>query len=198
MEAFENRPPYVDFEMRAVEDREASIVAGTYIAKDVPFAIITPAGSRDKIEKEASLWFAQIKQQTSEGRFPQAWLDAYNSAFKAWQEGQEIPTEGFPIRNWSVLSPGQVKMLIGLNIRTVEDLAAASDDVLDRIGIGARSLKQKAKDFFSVGDANKASAEVNALRAERDGLKLDNDKLLAEIKNLREQVQALQKVSVNA
>ena len=45
-EIMQARPPYVQFEMRAVEDRQASIDAGHYVAKDVAYAIITPAGSR--------------------------------------------------------------------------------------------------------------------------------------------------------
>jgi hypothetical protein len=51
--ADELKPPYVRFEVRSVEDRTASIESGHYVGKDVIFAIVTPAGTRDRIEREA-------------------------------------------------------------------------------------------------------------------------------------------------
>jgi hypothetical protein len=193
MQALEDRPPYVSFERRAVEDREATIANGFYTTKDVDFAIITPAGSRDRVEREASLWFESIKQQTAEGRFKREWLDAYRSVYKEWQVGNEIPETGFSVRNWRVLAPSQIDMLIGLNLRTVEDLAAASDDVLDRIGMGARALRQQAVDFLGNQDKNATSVLLTALKAENEGLKVDNAKLAAALAEAQKVIEGLTK-----
>ena len=42
------RPPYVEFQMRAVEDRSESLKQGRYMTKDVPFIILVPHGSEGK------------------------------------------------------------------------------------------------------------------------------------------------------
>ena len=54
MEAKQDRPPFVNFEVRAEEDRTASIEQGHYVAVDVDYALITPAGSRDCVERKVS------------------------------------------------------------------------------------------------------------------------------------------------
>ena len=54
------KPPFVIFETRAVEDREQSIAEGHYVAKDVNYAIITPAGTKDRIEKVAEDFAAEV------------------------------------------------------------------------------------------------------------------------------------------
>ena len=40
------RPCYIEFELRADEDRNASIEAGMPVFKDVEYAKFTPAGSQ--------------------------------------------------------------------------------------------------------------------------------------------------------
>jgi len=91
MQAMDDRPPYVQFEMRAVEDRQASIEQGHYVATDVAYALVTPAGSKDRVERVVEEWFLQLEQQVREERFPPAWFKAYKEAFAAWKEGNESP-----------------------------------------------------------------------------------------------------------
>ena len=43
------RPPHVVYERRAEEDRTASIEQGRYVSRDVDYAIVTPAGSKDRV-----------------------------------------------------------------------------------------------------------------------------------------------------
>ena len=129
----EARPPYVTFELRAVEDREASIAAGHFVAKDVAYAIITPQGSKDRIERVAAEWFSQLEQQSREDRFPSEWLRAFKAAFKDWQEGHEPAVNGTDVRNWPAASPAQVKALLDVKVRTVEDLAAANEETIGRL-----------------------------------------------------------------
>ena len=45
------RPPYVQFELRAVEDRNASLEAGHYIAKDVAFDRFTMKRVRKVLDR---------------------------------------------------------------------------------------------------------------------------------------------------
>lgn len=162
MEQMKERPSYVIFETRPVEDRTASLEAGHYVAKDQVFAVITPAGSKDRTDREAESWLKSLAQLVEEGRFPQEWLDSYHAKYEAYKRGQEIPENGYSIRNWPLLSPGQLDTLIKLHVLTVEDLATANEQTLNRIGMGSRALKEKAIAFLAAPTAGGKLAEQQA------------------------------------
>lgn len=189
----EERPPYVQFELRAVENRAASIAAGHYVATDVAYALVTPAGSKDRIERIVSEWFSQLEQQVQEGRFPAAWFSAYKKSFEAWKEGQEDPANGTPIRNWPVLSPAQTKLLLDLGVRAVEDLAVANEETIGRLGMGGRALKQKAIEWLeSAKNAGKQAEELVALQVSNKDLTERNEKLQAQIIELGKRLELLE------
>lgn len=172
MNIAEARPPYVSFEVRAVEDRTASISAGHYVTKDIDFALITPQGSKDRIELIVSEWFQMLEAEVRADRFPLAWLSAFKEAYKFWKEGLEIPENGFSILNWPVLSPSQVRTFLDMGIRTVEDVAAMNEEAIRHIGMGGRSLKQRAADWLASSEnVGKASEELSALRQENEHLR---------------------------
>lgn len=179
----EARPPYVTFEFRAEEDREASITAGHYVAKDVAYALITPRGSKDRIERVAVEWFAQLKSDADSGRFPPEWTKHFERAFHEWKEGREAPISGTAVENWPAVSPAQLKTLQHLHIRTIEDLAAANEETIHRLGMGGRALKQKAVDWLSsAAGAGRASEEMSALRAELANLQERNASLESQLR----------------
>lgn len=190
----EARPPYVTFEFRAEEDRAASIEAGHYVSKDVPFVLVTPMGSKDRHESPADEWFARREQDTAEGRFPREWLSAFKGAFAEWKAGREIPLNGTSVANWPVASPSQVKMLLDLKVRTVEDLAEANEETLNRLGMGGRTLKQKAQDWLaSASDMGKVSEQLAGLRADNEALKQRNEQLEKQLREVIPQLEALTK-----
>ena len=190
----EARPPYVTFEFRAEEDRAASIEAGHYVSKDVPFVLVTPMGSKDRHESPADEWFARREQDAAEGRFPREWLSAFKGAFAEWKAGREIPLNGTSVANWPVASPSQVKMLLDLKVRTVEDLAEANEETLNRLGMGGRTLKQKAQDWLaSANDMGKVSEQLAGLRADNEALKQRNEQLEKQLREVIPQLEALTK-----
>lgn len=190
----EPRPPYVRFEDRPVEDRAASIESGHIVYRSVLFAIITPPGSRDQVEKEAEVWLKDITKAAKEGRFPETWVMHFERQFNAFKEGLELPETGTPIRTWPAINRATAENILAANIRTVEDLADASEPALQAIGIGAQSLKQRAKAFLQTVEKNGKPAEkLAALEAELSSLKnavLDKDK---RISDLESQVELLSK-----
>lgn len=193
MEVAKERPPYVTFEVRAIEDRNASIEAGHYVANDVDFALITPMGSKDRVERVVSEWFAKLAEDVRNQRFDPAWLSAFKEAYKAWKEDREVPVDGTAILTWPVLSPSQVKSLLDCHIRTVEDLAVANEEALARIGMGGRALKQKAEEWLkSAKTIGVRSEEVVALKAENKDLKAQNQDLDKRLKELSAKVLALE------
>jgi len=190
--AMEARPPYVTFELRAEEDRTASIEAGKYVARDIAYALITPQGSKDRVERRADEWLAHISAESRDGRFPEAWLEHYRKAFLAWESGHELPTTGTPLLTWPAISPASVKMLLDLNIRTVEELAQTTEEGLSHMGMGARALKQRAIDFIAQsGDAGKASAEMEVLRTANAEMQTQNAEMKKQLAALTSQVAAM-------
>lgn len=175
-----DRMAYVRFEKRGVEDREASIKAGHYVAKDVEYAIITPPGSKDEVEKVVSEWFQQLKSQVQAGRLPPQFEATYRQAYEFWRRGEEIPVQGTPLKGWPVLSPAQQKNCLNANIRTVEDLAQANGEALARMGMGGVEMKQKAEAWL------KAATNLGTVVAENAALK-------ARVRDLEAQVEGLEK-----
>lgn len=180
------RPSYVKFERKAVEDRTASLAAGHYVAKDVDFAVITPQGSKDKIERVVADWFVQMQQQVKEGRLPEDWFQQYKAAYGYWQKGQEPPLNGTPIRGWTVLSPAIQENVIHANILTVEDLAQINDEAVRRIGMGALDCKEKAIAWLkAAAGPGKLTQEMAALQVRMNELASTNERLLTDNKEMK-------------
>jgi hypothetical protein len=194
MLANEARPPYVVFETKAVEDREESIKTGHYMTKDIDFAVITPQGSKDRIERDAREWLANLQDQVREGRLPREWAKEFNDSYIAWKEGREIPLTGTPVLTWPVASPAQVKSLLDLRVKTVEDLALANEETISRMGMGGRALKDKAVAWLSSArSTGKTTEELAALQAKASDLESRNATLEKQLKELTAKVASLSK-----
>lgn len=182
----ENHPPFITFELRAEEDRDASIAAGHFIAKDVPYVLITPQGSRDQIERNAEEWLAQSEAQVKDGRLPAEWLAAFRRKYDAWKEGVEAPVEGTALANWPAISPAQLKMLQELKFRSVEELASANEEALRHLGMGGRQLKSRAQEWLSSAkDVGKQAEALSALRQEVAELREANAALHSKLLDLQ-------------
>lgn len=194
MQVAEARPPYVTFEVKAVEDRAASIAKGHYVTADADYAIITPQGSKDRIEREVNDWLATVAAQSREGRFPHEWVRHFTDSYKAWKEGRELPLNGTPILTWPVISPTQVKHLLDLGVRTVEDLAAANEETVTRMGMGGRTLKDKATSWLeSASSTGKMAEGFSALKAANTDLLTRNESLQKQLQELAAKVASLSK-----
>ena len=192
MQVAEDRPPYVSFEIKAIEDRTASIAKGHYVTKDVDFAVITPQGSKDRTEREVTDWFAQMENQVQEQRFPRPWLLHFRASYTAWKEGQELPATGTPIVTWPVLLPSQVRSCIDARVRSVEDLATANEETLARIGMGGRTLKTKAVSWLAAASENgKVAEELTALKAAKADADRRAETLERQLRELQAQVTSL-------
>jgi len=152
-----NRPPYVAWETRPVEDRPESIAKGHYVSKDVDFAVITRPGSRDTLDKEALVWLTELKNKAAKGEVPSSWYEGFKASYDSWKKGEETPLTGTAIKDWPPLSPSARKDILAAGIRTVEDLADMSDSDLTSIGTGALAYKLKAQAWLK---ASKDTGQV--------------------------------------
>ena len=162
-----SRPPIVIFETRAMEDRNATIAKGRRIDREVDWAILRQPGSKDTSEQEAATWLDMLDKNPN---MQKAWVAAYKEEYARWKNGQESTVTGTHINSWPAINKSQASLILAADLRTVEDLAAANEASLARIGIGSRELQNKARDFLKVAnDTGKAAEELSALRAKSDG-----------------------------
>lgn len=201
----EQRPPYITFEVMEVEDRAASMKEGQYRTKDVEHIVIVPHGSegRTKIVEVYSEWLKKMKSTdwsekyapgTSKGdgapmmdaRFDQSWISKIEAAYENWKRGVKMMVEGAPLQNWPAISPAQRTACFNAHLHTVEELASASEQALDLLGMGGRTLQNRAKDWLQMRDSDpsKSAAQMEALRVEKENMEV-------RVKSLEEQNRAL-------
>lgn len=149
-------PILVEFYIQAVPDRSASQKSGHAVYRDEEYVRITPPGGNH-------VW---------EGAVTETHKRRFERQYDAWKKGLEPPVDGTPLKEWPPITPGQMHTLTGLHIRTVEALAKCPDQVLQRAGMGAYALRDKARAWLeSAENHGQVAEEVSALRVENQALK---------------------------
>lgn len=160
------RPPYVQFEQRAVEDRNATIKAGGLVMRDVDYVIVMQVGSKDTAEKEALDWLNDLDRLAQNGNYPIEWAQHFRRQYESWKAGHEVPELGLSVRQWPSLSKAQAENLLAAGVRTVEDVATMNEQTMQRVGMGARELQRKARAYVDSRETNKAAEQIAALQAD--------------------------------
>lgn len=192
VQMLEERPPFVMFDTVSVEDREATIREGHYVGKDIDMVYITPAGSKDRIERVVTDWFEKLKDDLISERVPKLWVDFFKSSYEDYKQGKRSPTSGTSILDWPGLSPTLTKTLQSLHMLAIEDVAAMNEEGINRIGMGARALKQRAVDYLAAAkDVGKVAEEVSSLRAQLSDQITRNERLESKQELMARQLQAL-------
>ncbi|MDA1043836.1 MAG: hypothetical protein O3C57_01290 [Verrucomicrobia bacterium] len=186
MMAQEQHGFYVEFELRAQEDREESIKQGMPVFKDAEFAVITMPGGGLVVDKPITDKLIYEWQHGDNRRKPPSPF-AYR-AYQAWKDGQEIPVNGTDLKNWPGVTPAQLKTCQAATVRTIEDLADANADTVRKLGMGGVALMQKAKAYLESATSNKASEEVAALGVKMEALQAALEKKDHQIAELMKQL----------
>lgn len=185
------RPPYVVFESRPQVDGQLTAETGYPVYKDVIFALISPIGSRDRVEKIASDWLQEIatKSRNGDSSWPHEFIRHFNACYNAFIAEQEPPLLGTSVKNWPAITQSQVKQILGANIKSIEDLATANEQSLSRIGMGGRALKEKALSWLESANNGAKVATDNANMKQRiEELEAQNKELRADIATLESQL----------
>lgn len=164
----DQRPPFVTFEEKEVEDRQASIDNGRMMYKSETHVFIRAIGSRDDVEKTVDEWLQGLRDQVQRRSIPQEWLKQYEQKLADYRSGQEETVDGTHVRTWPMIDKATVKNLTGAGVLTVEDVAAMNEETIRRVGMNARQLKLKAADWLQAGNKRKAAAEIEKERARAD------------------------------
>ena len=182
----EDSPPYLDFEITAVEDRGKSIEKGRKIYFDVEQVFITPMGdNKTQVIKACDEWLSHLKERLHHGMISEKYYEFCNDSYKAWKNKRAAPVIGTPIEEWPQVTKSQVKMILDANIRTIEDLAAAPDEALGLIGMGSRDLKRKAEIYLkSATDHGVISEQVSSLESQVEAAKAEKEEMLQRLADL--------------
>jgi hypothetical protein len=160
--------PLLSFENRAIEDREETAKNGRICYKNVPFVMVTTQGGKNVFEDEAENWLKRQRDNLKKGKIPIDHLEYFEKSFERFLKGQEIALDGTDLKMWTLIDPARLRVCQSAGIYTVEGLAAANDEALRRLGMGAFDLKQMAVDWLKSADSGKISTELAGLREKLD------------------------------
>ena len=166
----------VRFYKRPVQQEQESLEAGRPIFKEFDFVHICVAG--DTLTEIDTYVLPSHKT-----RFPQQWANYMNR-----QGANEPDIVGTPVSEWPIVSKSQAEELRALKFHTVEAIAHASDQQLQRMGMAAGmspyAFRDKAKSFLNLATASaetdKRDQELNSLREELAKKELETAKIKAE------------------
>ena len=166
----------VRFYKRAIQQDDASAEAGRPIFKEFDFVHICVAG--DTLTEIDTYALEQHKK-----RFPLHWA-AYQNKLGNDNQGYE----GTPLSEWPLVSKSQAEELRAMKFYTVESVAGASDQQLQRIGMAAGmspyAFRDKAKSFLNLATASaetdKREQEINELKEELAKKEEETAKIKAE------------------
>lgn len=128
-------------------------------------SIVIPGDNGNIVER-------RVKPSDKE-RWPKQW--------EAYRKQQDYVPDGTLLDNWPRLSRGQVEDLKYNNIFTVEQLSDVPDNLLDRLGMGARRMREHAKAYIEAASTGVPSAR---LVEENDRMKSQVQLLTSQLSDL--------------
>lgn len=152
----------VRFYKRAVQQEQETLQAGRPIYKEFDFVHICVAG--DNLTEIDTYALESHKR-----RFPIQWA-AYQNRVGA-EDSQIV---GTPVSEWPIVSKSQAEELRAMKFHTVESIANASDQQVQRLGMAAGmspyAFRDKAKAFLNLAtnaaETDKREQEIQALKEE--------------------------------
>lgn len=131
----------------------------------------------EQSEKVSRLQRDAVKAAERPDPMPSVW-DALQPHYERWKKGQEAMTEGYALEGWAGgITKGQIAACKALHIHSVEDLAKAPDDVVQKLGMGAPKLREAARAFTASlnGEGAKIAKENAELKAELQQLRAEQE-----------------------
>ena len=166
----------VRFYKRPVQQEAETLASGRPIYKEFDFVHICVAG--DTLTE-----IDTYVLQSHKTRFPIQWANYQNRIGK---DDQEVI--GTPVAEWPLVSKSQAEELRAMRFYTVESIAGASDQQLQRMGMAAGmspyAFRDKAKSFLNLAsdsaETDKRTQEINELKEELAKKAEENAKIKAE------------------
>jgi hypothetical protein len=166
----------VRFYKRPVQQEAETLAEGRPIYKEFDFVHICVAGDTlTEIDTYAL--------QSHKTRFPIQWANYQN---RLGADDQKVI--GTPVGEWPLVSKSQAEELRAMKFHTVESIANASDQQLQRMGMAAGmspyAFRDKAKSYLSLAlssaETDKRQQEINELKEELAKKEAESVKMKAE------------------
>jgi hypothetical protein len=93
-------------------------------------------------------------------------IQEYPELYKAFKGGQEQITEGTPLTEWSMMPKSAAAELAYFGIRTVEQLAGATDEVKRKMGT-VSSYTKKAKEWLKAAGSDQVKVAALSEQLEK-------------------------------
>lgn len=135
--------------------------------------------ARDRIEYCAPgmAHIAKTTEYVSLLRKDKALWTALGPSYEAWKTNNEVPETGTALAAWAGVTSEEGEVFRQYGIRTVEDMAAMTDSMINRIPLPAvRGKREMAQRFLASADSRKFEQELatkDAMIADLSA-KLDN------------------------
>lgn len=139
--------------------------------KDKPFVRIMVPGDKCNV-------IDQPVRADHKERFPRQWLHYQ------MQSSDGVPMIGTPLQRWhddkpEEFSDNQMAELQVLKFQTVEQIATASDSQLQRVGMGAVGLRDRARTYLLTKNQTQSQSELSLARKQIDELQKQMTALMA-------------------
>lgn len=140
--------------------------------KNVVFIRIMSPGDKTNI-------IEQPVQEHHKRRFPRQWLHYQ-------MQNNDASVIGTPLEKWHSDRPEefnymQLAEMQILKFQTVEQIATASDSQMQRVGMGAVGMRERARAYLSVKNQSESSSELARTRNELDELKAQMAMLMSQM-----------------
>lgn len=111
-------------------------------------------------------WATEFWMDTLEKTRPELYRFV-SASYDAWRGGRDLDVEGTPLAVWGGIDAAARDQLANVRVRTVEELAALPDPAIEKMGMGARTWRDRAKKFLEV-NGGEAMKNAEAMRAMED------------------------------
>jgi hypothetical protein len=153
--------------------------------KGVDYVLVAPSGEAmertQTWQRVSKLDPSNVPEDKRDGlsyRTMAARWERIGPAYEAWKAGTEIPEEGTPLAAWSAVTPEQARLMRSVDLRTVEDVASATESTMARLQFpNAMRLRDLAKDWL---DGRDKVETAEALRDAQERIKVMEEMLAAQ------------------
>ena len=118
--------------------------------------------------------------------------DALKPHYEAWKNGNPLPETGTALIAWSGITDGQRQKLAEIDIKSVEGLAEATDNMLDRIQLhNKHALREAAKDWLIDREGQVAREEAARRKAELEAMQADRLEMMQMMAEMKSELDAM-------
>lgn len=164
-----------EFYMKEIVNDEESVKAGKPVFRYEEWVrVIKPNGHG--VPDETPMPIGQARQMMDEVRRRTATVDNdpdatlpvnFDRGYAAFKAGESAPVNGTPLKQWPNATADVVVRCERQGLKSVEDLASASEPVLNGVGPGSREWQKRARAWLDAAEGpGKLAAELAALRSQ--------------------------------